>query len=685
MKESSRRASFVFAALLAIAGAAVVITMRAATLRGDSSAPRLPPAPDSPIEAPTVAPAEGVVKVEAKTEEIEPPHPEVSVLGPDEKPTGEPTTTVEVELLRDGKRLRSKALVRLMELLPKDDGTKAQHMLRASPVTAGFVVFKDVPLGLEMAAIVEWDDGRFHSDLSTPPRTAANSNLRLRVDLAPTPRLTLRIVDQEGKPRPGLPINAILFGADAVTSNLDPNSDARVVYAEEKLRADGDARIRIAYPIPEIARPEYFLTLYERIEGIDQGVVKLRVTPSVTPGEHDLGDVALALTEPFASGTVRFADGEPAAKASIEVCVDAWATANDPSPTREWTLHAADDGTFQISALDVPRNFRLFASHDEAPPSPIVECKGPALSLDLRLGASGSIVGSLALPKELADGATLYVHQPWKPDSMDSLALQRGMAGSGRHLDLHEPGPFFVPGLKPGAYDVKLGVKGAGTVATVQNVEVHADEVTRDPRLQELGSGVVLRPITLKVVDAATLAPVGAWVWVCADERNSDIELTRESAPVKTDFTLWVGAAGVTVTIQSYEYRTVVLNDVRESRTVKLVREAGVSLRVRGIPPGSLEAGMGFNLHLQPLAEDGSDLPGDWRYRHDAIFAGTDKHGLAQVIFAGCGRYRVHWRVVRAPWKTDADEKADPTTELTIPDHSTPITIDLDPPPGLLH
>jgi hypothetical protein len=366
-------------------------------------------------------------------------------------------------------------------------------------------------------------------------------------------------------------------------------------------------------------------------------------------GERDLGDVRLERMPLLISGRVVDGAGSPVAEARVNAY-------DRPRPSFGAVLDAAVtgvDGGFAVYGV-CAGELSVHASHPLYAAAERIAVPG-ARDVELVLRATGAIAGGILLDDEwLCDFAEVRARPAGADEWTESAWVER-------------PGEFELGQLQPGQWTVSIVMEDEGDVGViVEDVEVVAGRITRDPRLQAVDLRGKAAVKTFRIVDADG-EPIedGEVSHRAPDERDwfGSVSIEHGRAHV---FTM---LPEVDLFVRAFGHRSAFVPRAREDRDIVLA--AGIPVRFRCAEP-LLQGDRLVRIGLAG-AEDGMPLC--------TFLLLLDVEPLMQLPHAG--DYEVRWRGYRDGEHAPRLSNAEPQT-ISIRYSSEPQDVELIPPPDVL-
>lgn len=531
------------------------------------------------------------------------------------------TGTVEVSVLDEyWERFEEQGNVEL-SLVPRGERREISPFSRRKRPTLqrtsndGKAVFEFVELGMDVQASVKRSSAIAASQAfgEGPQRPGETTQVEVRLG-SDHPVARIRAVREDGMPiadtRLSLDYSARgVFTSSSRTLTARTDGDGYFLFGSDDWIEDSTRRLGVK--------------LNDEEEGEIAGEVDLSF--AMEDGINDLGDVVLTTPSVFVAGRVITASGEPVPNAALSLRVG---KADGGNMRDSYTFqHKADEeGRFEIDEVTVGGSFELSAE------SPGQACQWFGFepgetNLVITTSVPGSLAGSVLLDEGIpADRIEIRV-EPLE-DKKENLQWKD------RRKFPDAKGEFLFEQLLPGTRQVRIRVQNQElTFADLDDVQVVAGEVTRDPRLQSIDLRGELWVHDIEINGfAADERPNGTLRFRPAgeEEYGRSIWLSERSFPVlsKTEF--------IDIMLAVPGYRAEEISGVGRDAKVQLRKGLEVTLVLVGdarIP----EAPIYVKPSLAPT--DGS--------QHSPNFGGEVLDGAREVKVrtSHTGRLKVEWLV----------------------------------------
>jgi hypothetical protein len=372
---------------------------------------------------------------------------------------------------------------------PLDDATAA--------VAGGVAHFPYVGLGLQLEVeVASVDDSRVTVKQTFAGPTAAGEETVVRVTVGGRrPSVVGRLVDGKGAPIAGL---ALVAGIVEPGRSTDLDWSGRVTCT-----TDAGGRFRFAFDRAAGDAAAAKLVIGRETRGSQFSSARqiaLLNLPAVLPGgDVDVGDVVYRGTGLLAAGIVVDEEGRPLAGVTVAAMESGGGAERSPLDDAD-AVRTGADGRFRLEGESSPGRVLLGASLDGRFVADRLEFATGATDVRVVMQKAGGIAGSVRLPPgEESMDASVRIQGP-PQDNGDTGYRFRGEDFS---IPIHEGGKFEVRTLRPGRARVaiRLGWSEDDTILVVDDVEVVAGQVTRDPRLQDIDAAKSLHALDVLVRD----------------------------------------------------------------------------------------------------------------------------------------------------------------------------------------
>ncbi len=578
---SARRGFLAFLLLAAFgAGAALLFVDR-------ESAPELP-ASARAADA-SRAPSERLSDSPRLDEEASAPGPEAAIMSAPipqraEVPasavfrTDAADVVVEVDLRypREGRLVH----VRLEQVDVTAAAAGEPRVLREADTDTWRALFTGIPPHVFVTASAVFDGVTYRTKDTASVELKPGATETLKIEISKAPHFRFQVLDADGSACASRRLSIGRFGwmHDKGVGEVDrPRRFSSTGDVESDARAFVDVSMDAKY-----GPNDAFCFVIESGSGPDLGRARIDVTTLMQPGVHDLAPVRLERARLVVAGSVLGPEGEAVPRASVKYTASKASRAESDEfvANRDW--ESDDTGQFAIYDFGEPSRYSIFADRSPYARSETLTFGERREGVVLRLGGAGSIAGSLDVPAELSDHLTLSLRRV--PDGRADANSARGPSRETDSRDeaVKGSGGFKIRDLRAGRWDLSLRKQSLGELAFVPGIVVTAGKTSTDPRLADLKITTRFVRIEIEVVDALTGANLpDAFVAIRprAEDRSQRVAF---GIPRGSDRpSLWVPAIdGANVAVSHPKYRSVVIEHARESRTVRLVPEPGVTLRM---------------------------------------------------------------------------------------------------------
>jgi hypothetical protein len=389
-------------------------------------------------------------------------------------------------------------------------------------------------------------------------------------------------------------------------------------------------------------------TLEFKVEDPNSNVrsAKIELAAAYAPGEHDLGDVRLALPPVVAAG--RVVDAQGAAVAGAEVFASYMQASPRGGGQGSARARSRADGSFEVRADWSCDEVTLNASLSLAL-APRVRVPRGAQGVELVLQASGWIDGRLLLdPAVASTRPRVHARRVDQGDSEDERARSRPTNRTQVQLD----GTFRLEPLEPGRYDLDiLGDHQFDPLLSLSGFEVPSGAGCADARLPGIDLRGKLTAFRLELVppDPSDAVLGTLDVQPLADGVSAFKMWLHDN---QADIVIQAPAARVAVNVSGF--RVEVLERVSSDTRVQLRR--GPRVRLKAPADAQIPAAPMFvKASLSPVGSTGAG----YDHYQAAVF---DLNRELVLHAPGAGDFLVSWSVEE---RTDSSVS---TTSVDVPD-----------------
>jgi hypothetical protein len=511
-------------------------------------------------------------------------------------------------------------------------------------VEGGVARFPYVGLGLQLEIeVASTDDSRVTVKQKFAGPTAAGEETVVRVTVGGRrPGVVGRLADAKGAPIAGLAL---------VAGIIEPGRSTDIDWGERvSCTTDAGGRFRFAFDRDPGDATSAKLEIGRSADrGGGSSVVRIALVdlPAVLPsGDVDVGDVVYRGTGLLVGGVVVDEEGKPLAGVTIAAMETGGGAMRSPLDEVAEVKSGAD-GQFRLEGDPSQGRVLLGASLDGRFVAARLSFAAGATDVRVVMQKAGGIAGSVRLPsrRQGHDGWVLI-----QGPTQDNGDTGYRFDGEGLSVAIEEDGKFEVRTLRPGRARVaiRLGWNEDDTILVVEDVEVVAGQVTRDPRLQDVDASKSLRALKVlvrdrdgKPVQGAEIhfRPVGSdgyWKQAGSTDENGTATVQAKAEDASK--------SGLDLVVTAHGYRSGVVRAAKDDATIVLepAKVSVVTVRLAsGSPIPDPPYQLAASLHwIEPgVADDEARWhdPRDIRM-HDAKF-GKDRVLTFETFDAG--RYRV--------------------------------------------
>lgn len=438
------------------------------------------------------------------------------------------------------------------------------YAVRPTGVAGDFVDFDWVPVDepLEVDLMSFRPRVRTSIDMTGPALPDEMKVVRVEAEALPL-EVRRRVLASDGEPLVREPLLVVVDDGDSAFATLERTDSSGVL---------------VAWIPPESRGVGGQVTLVRRGDaGQPSGAQRWSIAEVVEGGERALVDVRLAEEPILLAGRVVDDAGRPlrGIQVSTEVAYGA-ASGGVQSTVRQlparWSKHSATtdaDGRFVLRGMDRSRR---------------------SVEIELSIDPSMRLVGPRELPPGTTDAELVvamsaalegaFVPFPAGPPPFvwcDLVAEDGGVT----RLPLADDGRFDAHGLPPGEFAFEVNALWAQEpLHLVEGVELVTGETCHDSRLASIDWRAFMRPITVTLTSAPTVAFV---------VRMSDRpELGRTGIPLhgppSGPYTLWAGDDGATIGCFGPEVRPQMFAGLKRDTSIALVARPRIRVVLKNLP-----------------------------------------------------------------------------------------------------
>lgn len=359
---------------------------------------------------------------------------------------------------------------------------------------------------------------------------------------------------------------------------------------------------------------------------------KLDLSRLLPHGLQDLGEVRLAGDAPLVAGTALDGAGQPLGGVHVSLQTKvSWGTSEQFYWQPIWNVDATskEDGSFAVYGAADAEEVQVVGRRAYHATERVTARLGDA-GIVLRLGKSGSILGSVLLPERVTRDDL------WIDLRDENARAELGYDWYTRPQPrFRSDGRFEIVDVAPGSYVVDLWANGPNEpVASVAGVRVGPGEEARDPRLQEVDLRQSLRVIEIRLIvpPGADPAPEGNCQFREAGSSDRENDAWAEWRDGR--FRLLASFPAIDVDLWCAPYRAERLLGL--DRDVELALSLGPTVRLVLAEPELVPPGYTLVANLTYVA---GVLGNSW----NAFEAGPQ----IDVALASPGRWQVDWMLTR--------------------------------------
>lgn len=520
----------------------------------------------------------------------------------------------------------------------------------------GVASFPFVGLGLTLNVRVDAIGGVSAEKTGATGPKSAGERVEIVLSGEPTyPVIAFRVVDADGKP----------LAREHLSHRIA--TDHGYGGGGTELDDDGRGRVEVRNPYREGSRRHLILFGRKDARGNRdlERVFRHDISRHLDPGINDLGDIQLSPAPVVCSGVVVDTDGNPIGDARVWI--------EKMQGERRWsTLHTANDlpttaadGSFAMRGwerLPTDRELRASAGRQGLVLETAGIVRDGARDIRIVLGRAGSIAGSVILPSlrdEVDSGAALIRRRHV------TLLVTKDGEPNAFGASIGPDDTFEIVNLKPGSYEFTATLAGTHEpVVSIAGINVVADEVTRDPRLNPIDLTDYLQSIEVLVVDDRGAPIPDALVWVgYKGSRNG----SRADERGRRVVTIMKNADDLEISAEAPGYARQVLQGLVSPAKIVLTRGPEIVVR---IDPAAVAAVKPFKLQCSLPSMNGNTFRTRW-----ATF-GAD--GEVRIHIGAAGKYAPVLRL-EAKGRTQSVHRAARYQDLTLEDGGKVITVPFEP------
>ncbi len=496
--------------------------------------------------------------------------------------------TVEVRLVRrDGEPFVEPAIVTIVE--QKEEGAAEEFGDReiregfAALAHDGLARFRPVGLGKQCLVTAQRMDGTTFGEIVTESPLKDGEIVRIELrEQGGASIVTGRVLGLDGQPLASTRLERGL--------KEQRNGGDRTTFSQ--IRTDANGAFRFEMEEPGLASGgTRTLVLMENRRGGSGPRVEADLSWSLSPGETNLGDLALAIPPVLAAGVVVDESGKPLAGVMVQA-----RTKTSYGPAAEhfywnWlqdgSASSGSQGEFSIHATTDAEEI-LVAGTDGVHWCGGVETRAGATGLQVVMGRGAAVRGRLLADPEVAlENLTITMEIPDLPQPRREQS----------QLEMDAEGGFSREGLRPGNYVLRIAADSnhSEPFLVIENLLLVAGEECSDPRLNPLDARGRLRSITVaaRVPDGEGPPYFQVFVLNAGEVANQYYG---------SDGSVMIPYAGepLDLVVQAPDFLRVSLEDVGADCEVTLIRAPRLRLEVTN--PEAVPAG--FRLSLGVNSEE---------------------------------------------------------------------------------
>lgn len=362
---------------------------------------------------------------------------------------------VVVECVEGGNPLVDRVDVTLEARVPGESLFETFRPVREAP---GRSVFLRIPVGRELVARANFLGRTLESSRDPPWISVSGSNPPIRIDFPPLARISFRAFASTG---------ALLRH-----ERLQLRCEADLPIGQrEFVDLDAEGRGQIGWPLDREPGTEPALTLTHSAPGETRARIEVPLSGRLVRGVVELGDLRLLEVPVSWAGSVRGRDGAPIRGATV-VVLDSRLARIEDSITDE-------SGRFALRTESESEGLRIEVRAEGFLPS-VRTLEREQRNLLVELARPGKIVGRLAEKERQAAPFTI-LGQIEPLDDPGGARTWRYLA-----IEVERDGTFVVADLPTGRVSLHLQRTQGSKFVEIRDLAVREDEVTIDPRLQNI-------------------------------------------------------------------------------------------------------------------------------------------------------------------------------------------------------
>jgi hypothetical protein len=372
--------------------------------------------------------------------------------------------------------------------LPEEGETTVDFLVPQATRKAarGIAEFPHVEPASKLHLLLQCETRGIHRRLEVPGPSEAGGTFELRLEQPPEYRLSLRLLDPQGRPR--------TYDTCGIRFVPSPPADRGTDW--RTARTDREGRLELVVPdhLAQYTPPHSVLEVaIESAERSPSPHALVRLPIPLASGVTELGEVRLRPEPPLVSGTVFDPAGQPLAGAEVQVL-------SPFNPLLEALLCEGREPLLRSAEpTDAAGRFVVFGRASVNPL--VVEVHTPtALTPEGIPFVPGQV--ELNVPTVAAGSLSLHiVHRDLQPgEGTFSARLVAEGRNLYRALEFDFERSFEWRGLAPGLHTLQVCAPGGVVVVTMTDVRIEEGRPCNDPRLDPLDltdSFQLLRPRVL--------------------------------------------------------------------------------------------------------------------------------------------------------------------------------------------